>query len=144
MITRYYANRKTSASSTIRTLSTEASSKVANAMVSVSCSTINLASTKVSGPPMRETAVEWSVTLTVIDMKVSSKMENRMEKVFIRGRMEKSMKVSGLAVSNKAKESGKVYMVTLTSDSGTSPRPQGTASICGRTATGTKVNGKIV
>ena len=67
-----------------------------------------------------------------------------MERAFTPGPTAKFTRVSGPAASKKARASGRVSMGTLTSVSGASLKPLGMECICGRTGTGTKVNGRIV
>ena len=87
-----------------------------------------------NGIRTREMGEVWSDIPTVTDTRVILLMVNPMVMVFILGLMERSTRVNGLRVSNKVKESGKVYLETLILDNGINLRRQG--MVC--------TNGKMV
>ena len=66
-----------------------------------------------------------------------------MGKAFTHGQMERYTKENGAVDSRKAKASGRVSTATRILESGASQKLPAMACICGRMATGSKVNGKI-
>ena len=66
-----------------------------------------------------------------------------MGKAFTHGQMEKYTRENGAVDSRKAKASGRASTATLILESGASQKLPAMACICGRMATGSKVNGKI-
>ena len=113
-------------------------------MDSESCNITSLASTRVNGRQMLAGVEVWNATPTVIDMKANFSMASRTERACTHGQTVKYMRANGLQVSKRDKESGKVFMETLTSESGTNPRRPAMVFTCGRMETGTKANGRIV
>ena len=98
---------------------------------------------KDNGKMIQEVGKEWNVIQTEIAMKENFRMESRMERAFTPGLMEKYMKVNGLQVSKRGKESGKAFLATHTLENGSRAKLMATGFINGRMEIVTKENGTI-
>jgi hypothetical protein len=87
--------------------------------------------------PLRDLQMEIPSKVNIIRAKL-------MERVFLHGKMEKFMMVSGNRASNKDMEFGGVQMVTLISDNGRKVKRTGMAFILGQMEIDLRENGKRV
>ena len=83
----------------------------ANDKASVSWFIVKPGFMKVNGEVMLATVEAWNDILMVTSMRVSFAAINPLVKAFILGLMVKYMKENGCQVLNRAKESGKAFLV---------------------------------